>query len=150
MSESVVRLSQKALGDVGSGATVTRRLCAAALIFGNQLPSDFRHVGGNIAGLGDEIECSHGQRLQSYRCPLGAVRTHHDHRQRVAQHDLFQHVQTAHAGHVEIKSDNLRLHLFDLFQTEVAIHGSAYDLNRAVGLKDLWNQLAHERGVVHH
>src|SRR5579863_7162120 len=68
----------------------------------------------------------------------------------MTQHDLFEHVQTAHARHFEIKSDDLRLQFFDLLQSKVAVHCSANDLNGAVGRKNLWDELAHERGIIDH
>src|SRR5690348_9778858 len=68
----------------------------------------------------------------------------------MAAHDLFQHVEPAHARHLKIKGDHLRFQFFDFLKAEVAIHGSAYNLDGVVGLQNLRNELPHQSGVVNH
>src|SRR5215469_2167407 len=74
----------------------------------------------------------------------------HDHRNPVALHDLFQHVQPAHARHFQIERDHLRAEVLDLLQPKVPINGCAHHLNRVIGGEDLGNDFSHERRVVDH
>src|SRR2546421_10163525 len=78
------------------------------------------------------------------------MRADDDNGNAVAAHDLFQHLQAAHAGHFQIKSDHLRLEVFDFFQSEVAIHGCTHDVDGIVGFENLGNELAHQGRVIDH
>src|SRR5258708_21773989 len=78
------------------------------------------------------------------------MRADHDHRNAVAPHDLFQHVQTAHARHFEVEGNNLRLEFLDLLQPEISIHGGADHLDGVVGSQNLRDELAHQRGIIYH
>src|SRR4029077_4379980 len=46
--------------------------------------------------------------------------------------------------------DDIRMELFDFFQRESAVHGGSYDLNLRVARQDVRDELAHQRGIVHH
>src|ERR1700686_4689469 len=68
----------------------------------------------------------------------------------MAAHDFLQRIQAAHPGHLQIESDHLRFQFGNFLEAEVSVHGGADHLDRRVGLQNLRNQLAHQRGIVHH
>src|SRR5215469_8629725 len=72
----------------------------------------------------------------------------HDHRNPVLLHDLFQHVQPAHARHFQIEGDHLRAQVFDLLQPKVPIDRGAHHPNRVIGLENLRNDFPHQRRVI--
>ena len=116
----------------------------------DQFRRDLRHAGGDVIRLGHKIKRAQRQGLQRDRSSLRAVGTHHDDRQAVAAHDFLEHVDAAHARHFQIEGHDLGLQLFDFSEAEISVHGGAHHLDRTVGLQNLWNQLPHERGIVHH
>ena len=66
--------------------------------------------------FGDEID---GAQLQSLEGMGGAHRRQiadHDHRQRMAVHDLAQALQAVHVGHRHIQRDHIRIQPLDLLQ----------------------------------
>ena len=79
-----------------------------SLDLGNQLLPAFLHTRSNIGRLSDEIKSSKRQCLQRYRSTLSAMRTDHDHWQAMAAHDLPQHIEPAHTGHLQIQCYHLR------------------------------------------
>ena len=81
--------------------------------------------------------------------PLLGQRRNHDNRHWMAAHQLFQEGQPIHARHLDVESEHVRIQGLDLFSRDIRVAGCPNYFKLGVGTKDLREQLAHQRRVVH-
>jgi hypothetical protein len=106
--------------------------------------------GSGIAWLGNKIKGSQCQRFERRACAFRGQRAYHDHRNSKPSRDLAQRLQTVHAWHFQVERHHIRTKVFNLLESKGSVHCRAYDLNFIVPGKDLWNQLSHQCGIIHH
>src|ERR1700747_112586 len=74
----------------------------------------------------------------------------HYYRKRSTAHDHAQRFHAVHARHFQVQRNHVGTQLFNLLERERAIHGGAHDFDGRVALQDVGDELAHERGIIHH
>src|ERR1700747_3786019 len=74
----------------------------------------------------------------------------HYYRKRSTAHDHAQRFHAVHARHFQVQRNHVGTQLFNFPEGERAIHGGAHDFDGRVALQNVGNELAHERGIIHH
>src|SRR5882724_13440548 len=76
------------------------------------------------------------------------MRAKQNDRQWSAPHDQAKRFHTVHARHFQIERHDIRLKLFNFFQSKCAVHRGSHDFNRGIARENRGNQFPHQRGIV--
>src|SRR5260370_12329334 len=101
-----------------------------------------------MLGLGEKIDGTQGEGLESGVAALFRMSAEENDRQRSALHDQAKRFHPVHARHFQIKSHDIRLKFLNFFQSERAVHGGANNFDGRFARKDSGNQFPHKGGII--
>src|SRR4051794_4358440 len=94
-----------------------------------------------IVWLRNEVECAHRKGLECCSSSGSCVRAYNDDRKLETLSDFLQRFNAIHARHLEIECHDVGLEFRDLLQRKRAIHRGTDNMDRAVALQYLRDQL---------
>src|SRR5216683_549557 len=117
--------------------------------FCNQLVGNlFEVTGSGVFWLGEEIDGAKRQGFERGVTALFRMGAKENHRQGSAPHNKTQRLHAVHARHVEIKRHDIRLQLFNFFQSECAVHGGANNFDGRFARENRGDQFPHKSGII--